>query len=337
METRSRVERQAFGIETRSATRVLDLTWRRAAGALTAAKEKRTVWADIFIGVVCIDCGLELWRRCRQSASLEAAFSRTDVFCHPFHVFARCPVTRHFLVYFCPVNEHRSTDRIVRPIPTKNKQTLKPSSARAAHPFTTRTPARSTNSGNMAAEQNEKAYQKQLGVNVGCVSQPRLNPRASPARASPCFFPSTSRAQALTPSRLSSLPTASAPRARRRVPARTVPATTRTSVLASRPRVRLSRVSRPHHDREARSGVALDFQGSLGLEAAPRFLGSRRAARGPARGRTWTRFVCESRHDTRLDRPRLPRAVRRAIAPRRARRWGPCQPPHPAPRAASQR
>jgi len=41
----------------------------------------------------------------------------------------------------------------------------------------------------MAAEQNEKAYQKQLGVNVGCVSQPRLNPRASPARASPCFFP----------------------------------------------------------------------------------------------------------------------------------------------------
>jgi len=30
------VERQAFGIETRSATRVLDLTWRRAAGALTA-------------------------------------------------------------------------------------------------------------------------------------------------------------------------------------------------------------------------------------------------------------------------------------------------------------
>ena len=81
------VERQAFGIETRSATRVLDLTWRRAAGALTAAKEKRTVWADIFIGVVCIDCGLELWRRCRQSASLEAAFSRTpDVFCHPFHV-----------------------------------------------------------------------------------------------------------------------------------------------------------------------------------------------------------------------------------------------------------
>ena len=46
----------------------------------------------------------------------------------------------------------------------------------------------------MAAEQNEKAYQKQLGVNVGCVSQPRLNPRASPARASPCFFPSTSRA-----------------------------------------------------------------------------------------------------------------------------------------------
>ena len=99
METRSRVERQAFGIETRSATRVLELTWRRAAGALTAAKEKRTVWADIFIGVVCIDCGLELWRRCRQSASLEAAFSRTDVFCHPFHVFARCPVTRHFLVY----------------------------------------------------------------------------------------------------------------------------------------------------------------------------------------------------------------------------------------------
>jgi len=74
------VERQAFGIETRSATRVLDLTWRRAAGALTAAKEKRTVWADIFIGVVCIDCGLELWRRCRQSASLEAAFSRSRMF-----------------------------------------------------------------------------------------------------------------------------------------------------------------------------------------------------------------------------------------------------------------
>ena len=48
----------------------------------------------------------------------------------------------------------------------------------------------------MAAEQNEKAYQKQLGVNVGCVSQPRLNPRASPARASPCFFSSTSRAPA---------------------------------------------------------------------------------------------------------------------------------------------
>ena len=183
----------------------------------------------------------------------------------------------------------------------------------------------------MAAEQNEKAYQKQLGVNVGCVSQPRLNPRASPARASPCFFPSHRERQALTPSRLSSLPTASAPRARRRVPARTVPATTRTSVLASRPRVRLSRVSRPHRDREARFGVALDFQGSLGLEAAPRFLGSRRAARGPARGRTWTRFVCESPHTPRLDRPRPSRPVRRAIAPRRARRWGPCQPPHPAP------
>ena len=222
-------------------------------------------------------------------------------------------------------------------VPTKNEQTLKPSSARPAHPFTTRTPARSTNSGNMAAEQNEKAYQKQLGVNVGCVSQPRLNPRASPARASPCFFPPHRERQALTPSRLSSLPTASAPRARRRVPARTVPATTRTSVLASRPRVRLSRVSRPHRDRQARSGVALDFQGSLGLEAAPRFLGSRRAARGPARGRTWTRFVCESRHTPRLDRPRPSRPVRRAIAPRRARRWGPCQPPHPAPRAASQR
>ena len=103
----------------------------------------------------------------------------------------------------------------------------------------------------MAAEQNEKAYQKQLGVNVGCVSQPRLNPRASPARASPCFFPSHRERQALTPSRLSSLPTASAPRARRRVPARTVPATTRTSVLASRPRVRLSRVSRPHRSRGA--------------------------------------------------------------------------------------
>ena len=184
----------------------------------------------------------------------------------------------------------------------------------------------------MAAEQNEKAYQKQLGVNVGCVFQPRLNPRASPARASPCFFPSHRERQALTPSRLSSLPTASAPRARRRVPARTVPATTRTSVLASRPRVRLSRVSRPHRDREARFGVALDFQGSLGLEAAPRFLGSRRAARGPARGRTWTRFVCESPHTPRLDRPRPSRPVRRAIAPRRARRWGPCQPPHPAPR-----
>lgn len=126
----------------------------------------------------------------------------------------------------------------------------------------------------MAAEQNEKAYQKQLGVNVGCVSQPRLNPRASPARASPCFFPPHRERQALTPSRLSSLPTASAPRARRRVPARTVPATTRTSVLASRPRVRLSRVSRPHRDRQARSGVALDFQGSLGLEAAPRFWGA---------------------------------------------------------------
>lgn len=99
-----------------------------------------------------------------------------------------------FLGLFLP--SHRaSVDRPNCPaVPTKNKQTLKPSSTRAAHPFTTRTPARSTNSGNMAAEQNEKAYQKQLGVNVGCVSQPRLNPRASPARASPCFFPSTSRA-----------------------------------------------------------------------------------------------------------------------------------------------
>ena len=83
------VERQAFGIETRSATRVLDLTWRRAAGALTAAKEKRTVWADIFIGVVCIDCGLELWRRCRQSASLEAAFSRSRMFSAIHFVYSR--------------------------------------------------------------------------------------------------------------------------------------------------------------------------------------------------------------------------------------------------------
>ena len=163
----------------------------------------------------------------------------------------------------------------------------------------------------------------------------RIPTAPQPARVSgesiSVFFSSTSRAPSTDAVRLSSLPTASAPRARRRVPARTVPATTRTSVLASRPRVRLSRVSRPHRDREARSGVALDFQGSLGLEAAPRFLGSRRAARGPARGRTWTRFVCESRHTPRLDRSRLSRPVRRAIAPRRARRWGPCQPPHPAP------
>ena len=130
----------------------------------------------------------------------------------------------------------------------------------------------------MAAEQNEKAYQKQLGVNVGCVSQPRLNPRASPARTSPCFFPPHRERQALTPSRLSSLPTASAPRARRRVPARTVPATTRTSVLASRPRVRLSRVSRPHRDRQARFGVALDFQGSLGVRGCSQVFGE------PSRG-----------------------------------------------------
>ena len=39
----------------------------------------------------------------------------------------------------------------------------------------------------MAAEQTEKAYQKQLGVNVGCVSHPRLLSRASPATTSPVF------------------------------------------------------------------------------------------------------------------------------------------------------
>ena len=104
-------------------------------------------------------------------------------------MYSRVESDSSFLGLILPVIEHRSTDRIVRPVQPKNEQTLKPSSARPAHPFTTRTPARSTNSGNMAAEQNEKAYQKQLGVNVGCVSQPRLNPRASPARASPCFFP----------------------------------------------------------------------------------------------------------------------------------------------------
>ena len=31
-------------------TRGRTLTWRRAAGALTAAKEKRAVWADIVVG-----------------------------------------------------------------------------------------------------------------------------------------------------------------------------------------------------------------------------------------------------------------------------------------------
>jgi hypothetical protein len=94
------VERQAFGIETRSATRVLDLTWRRAAGALTAAKEKRTVWADIFIGVVCIDCGLELWRRCRQSARRLRPLFRGRRMFSAIHLCIRaCTVTRHFLVY----------------------------------------------------------------------------------------------------------------------------------------------------------------------------------------------------------------------------------------------
>ena len=44
----------------------------------------------------------------------------------------------------------------------------------------------------MAAEQNEKAYQKQLGVNVVCVSHPRLLSRASPATTVP-FFPNPSR------------------------------------------------------------------------------------------------------------------------------------------------
>ena len=102
----------------------------------------------------------------------------------------------------------------------------------------------------MAAEQTEKAYQKQLGVNVGCVSHPRLLSRASPATTSPVFSEPIAGPR-LTPSRLSPTPTASAPRARRRVPARTVPATTRTSVLASRPRVRLSRVSRRPVDRRA--------------------------------------------------------------------------------------
>ena len=150
----------------------------------------------------------------------------------------------------------------------------------------------------MAAEQNEKAYQKQLGVNVGCVSQPRLNPRASPARASPCFFPSHRERQALTPSRLSSLPTASAPRARRRVPARTVPATTRTSVLASRPRVRLSRVSRRPVDR--RAPALRDISGLIRVRGcSPGFLGAV-ARLGGERGDELGRAARANRDATRV-------------------------------------
>ena len=146
----------------------------------------------LFVSTVVSSCGGGAVNRRR----LRPLFRGAGCFLPSISRIRALPRDSSFLGLFLPVNEHRSTDQIVRPFQPKTKQTLKPSSARAAHPFTTRAPARSTNSGNMAAEQNEKAYQKQLGVNVGCVSQPRLNPRASPARASPCFFSSTSRAPA---------------------------------------------------------------------------------------------------------------------------------------------
>lgn len=129
------VERQAFGIETRSATRVLDLTWRRAAGALTAAKEKRTVWADIFIGVVCIDCGLELWRRCRQSASLEAAFSRSRMFSAIHFMFRALSRDSSILGLFLP-SERASVNRPNCPtVPTKKRADPKTILGSSRSPF----------------------------------------------------------------------------------------------------------------------------------------------------------------------------------------------------------
>ena len=189
----------------------------------------------------------------------------------------------------------------------------------------------------MAAEQNEKAYQKQLGVNVGCVSQPRLNPRASPARASPCFFPSTSRAPSTDAVPPFVSPNSFGPKGKKARPGKNGTRYYKNVGLGFKtPREAIEGKSPAPRSNGALRRCAR-FSGFIRVRGCSQVLGSRRAARGPARGRMWTRFVCESRHDARLDRPRLSRPVRRAIAPRRARRWGPSQLPHPAPRAASQR
>eukprot|EP00982_Pelagococcus_subviridis_P005310 29586-Pelagococcus_subviridis.AAC.10 len=144
----------------------------------------------------------------------------------------------------------------------------------------------------MAAEQTEKAYQKQLGVNAGCVlahdfASPRRSRVVSDARrrrivvfSAPLPRNST---RVLTPSPASSLVSSSGSPSplRTRRPARLAPAITSPWVSVSRPRARLSRVrARSPSSRDARlflaRACARSGAGPRGIEGAGRDARARR-------------------------------------------------------------
>lgn len=113
--------------------------------------------------------------------------------------------------------------------------------------------------------QTEKAYQKQVGVNVGYVSTRRISKRPRSdlkARVATKGSSAKTRAHPDLPFRK---PADSPLPPRRRRPARLAPATTRTSVSASRLPGRLSRVRAVAAVPCARSRPARRRRGKIGL------------------------------------------------------------------------
>ena len=130
--------------------------------------------------------------------------------------------------------------------------------------------------------QTEKAYQKQVGVNVGyvstrCVSRrPRSDPKASLSRRKA----HARKHRSPRPSLPFRAPADSPLPPRRRRPARLAPATTRTSVSASRLPARLLRVRAVAAVPRARSRPARTHRGRVGLSLCGRAKGFFRRRRG---------------------------------------------------------
>ena len=128
--------------------------------------------------------------------------------------------------------------------------------------------------------QTEKAYQKQVGVNVGYVSTRRVSsrPRSDPkARDAMKSSTAKTRAHRDLPFRN---PADSPLPPRRRRPARLALATTRTSVSASRLPARLLRVRAVAAVPRARSRPARTHRGRVGLSLCGRAKGFFRRRRG---------------------------------------------------------